>query len=116
MGNTTRQQGPTAGTDERPNDDQIKAWKKDHGKVYRVYLEDRKLLAYFRQPKIADLERAMKASKLKNAKEMDFNRSIIGNCLLYNDPGFRQSDEAELALLTAVNDVVNIAEAEVKEV
>ena len=99
----------------RPTAEQIAEWKAKHGTLHMITSEDGEFQAIIRKPKLHDLERAMKADKAPKAKPLDFNRSILQNCLLYEDPGFRSDDEREVGLLTGVGEVVAIAEVTVKK-
>lgn len=94
---------------ERPTDEQIAAWKKEHKAVFEVETEDGSI-AILRQPTETDMERAMMASGKKGAKPLDFNRTIIGNCMLWNTPGFMDDDGRRMALHTYVNELASVQE------
>ncbi|HMQ77114.1 MAG TPA: hypothetical protein PKE21_13845 [Flavobacteriales bacterium] len=97
----------------RPTPEQVAAWKKEHGSLFSIEVNGK--LAILRKPRMLDLERAQQVSRKPNAKPFDFNRNIVGNCALYLDPGMRENDENELALLTSVGELVEVKEAEVKK-
>ncbi|MDB0600692.1 hypothetical protein PL373_05945 [Tenacibaculum maritimum] len=96
----------------RPTQEQIKAWKKEHGALHQITVEDSIII--LREPKIKDLERAMAADP-KNKKKFNFNRSIIENCKLYEDPGAMNTDARILAVFAELDELIPEAEASTKK-
>ncbi|CAA0260485.1 hypothetical protein R8G64_13150 [Tenacibaculum maritimum] len=96
----------------RPTKEEIAAWKKEHGAIYQITVEDKIII--LREPKIKDLERAMSADP-KNKKKFNFNRSIIENCSLYSDPGAMDSDKKTLAVFAELDELIPEAEASTKK-
>lgn len=97
----------------RPSQSQIDAWKKEHGRVHSVTVKGQELI--FRQPKMYDLEVALASRNAKNAKPYDFQKSIIANCKLYEDEGMLTNDEVLLSVVSHIDNIIQIADAEVKE-
>lgn len=101
------------GTDGRPSKEQIAEWKGQHKELHEIEMDGK--VAIVRKPTMFDLERAMVMSKKQGAKPLDFNRNIVGNCLLFVDEGARSNDEFELWLLTSVGQFADIKEGTVKK-
>ena len=95
-----------------PTDEQIKAWKKEHGKVYKLTANGHVLI--MRAPLLVDLERAM-ASDPKKQKPFNFNRSIMNNCRLYESEGLSTDDSALAGIYGKMDEIVQIAEVELGE-
>ncbi|HRF80179.1 MAG TPA: hypothetical protein PL070_08835, partial [Flavobacteriales bacterium] len=76
--------------DGRPTEAQLAEWKQKHKELHQVEMDN--IIVILRKPRLVDLERAMIADK-KGKKGLDFNRSLVGNCILYEDPDFRKDDD-----------------------
>lgn len=96
----------------RPTKTDIAAWKKEHGEVYQIEVDDKILI--LRRPGIQDLERAMAADP-KRKKPFNFNRSIHNNCKLYEDPGFSSDDQVLLAAYAQFDEIIEMREAQLKK-
>lgn len=96
----------------RPTDEQLAEWKRKHKELHQVEMDG--FIVILRKPRLVDLERAMIADK-KGKRGLDFNRSLVGNCILYEDTEFRQDDDRELYLLSAAGDLAAMREGEIKK-
>jgi hypothetical protein len=94
--------------------EQINDWKNQHKKIFEFSVENDSKFLIIRKPSMNDLERAQ-ASDKKNAKAFNFHRSIISNCKLFCDEGVIDNDENLLAICTKLDEIIEIAEASVKE-
>lgn len=99
-------------TKNHPTPEQIAAWKKEHGDIYKLTSGAHTLI--MRAPKLADLERAM-ASDPKKQKPFNFNRSIMNNCKLYESEGLSQDDSALAGIYGKMDELIQIAEVEMEK-
>jgi len=95
-----------------PDQKQIDAWKKEHGDCFKLTYGKHAL--YIRSPKLADLERAM-ASDPKKQKPLNFNRSIMNNCRLFETEGLSSDDKALTGILSKMAEIVEIGEVEMEK-
>lgn len=111
--NNTTEEVATGPSDEviaaRPSDAMMAELKAKHKGLQWVVFDGFKALV--RKPRIVDLERAMKASKVPGASEMAFNKNLVANCTVYKDAGYDDDEDRTLALLTAVGTFAAIREA-----
>lgn len=97
----------------RPNEAAIEELKAKHGPLSEIEVDG--YIAIVRRPKTFDLERAYKVSEKPGAKKLDFNRNIVSNIVVYIDDDFRKEDGRDQALLSSVNDVVELKQATIKK-
>lgn len=96
----------------RPGKEQIQAWKKEHGALHQITVEDKIII--LREPGVKDLERAMAADP-KGKKKFNFNRSIIENCTLYQDDGVMNTDAKVIAVFSELDALIPEVETSVKK-
>ncbi len=96
----------------RPTPEIIKDWKEKYGDVSVLEADGYEI--YLREPKTADIERALAADP-KGKKAFNFNRSIIENCKLYEDAGARDDDKRLRKFFNAIDNLISLEEATVKK-
>ena len=91
--------------------EQIAAWKAKHGKVYKMEIDGKTV--YLRKPTRKDLSAA---SAISNNNPMKFNEVLIDNCWLDGDEAFKNDVEFYLPLSQKFGEIIQVKEAELKEV
>lgn len=91
--------------------EQIAAWKKKHGKVYKVESEGK--VGYLRRP---DRKIISAATVIGNGDNLKSKEVVIGNCWLGGDEELKTDDKYFLALAGLVDEMIEIAQMELKEV
>jgi hypothetical protein len=95
-----------------PTAAQIKAWKEEYKGIFQIMVDGKKLI--LRKPEMKDLERAHAADP-KKQKPFNFHRSIISNCKLYAEEGLLENDDNYFAACVALDEIIEVKEAEVKK-
>jgi len=90
---------------------QIEDWKKKYGKVYKVEVDGKE--AYLRTPDRRIL--AMVAAMAGN-DGIKYNEAILKNCWLAGDEEIQTNDSLFLGVSAKLPDLIDIKEAELKEV
>lgn len=101
----------------RPKKAELDKWKKEFGKLYGITTEDDQMVI-LREPKLAELERAIKAVNAKPEKvqkPFDLQRAILPTIKLYEDPNMLEDEKNMMAVFTKMDEVVKFKEAEVTE-
>ena len=88
--------------------EQIAQWKKEHGGVIGIVVDD--TIVYFKNPTRKILEAA---SKLGQASPLKFNESSVNNCKIGGDLAALEKEDFYMAVQAKVADLVVIKEAEV---
>lgn len=91
---------------------QIAEWKRQYGELYQFSVGGQILI--LRQPGMRDLERASAADP-KKQKPYNFHRSIIENCKLYETPGMLENERNLIAVCAKIDEIIEVADAEVKK-
>ncbi|MAX81749.1 MAG: hypothetical protein CL843_16425 [Crocinitomicaceae bacterium] len=105
----TQKNQPVGG---RPTPELLEEWKKKYGRIHQLKVGE--FIMILREPKTVDIERALAADP-KGKKVFNFNRSIIENCKLYEDAGAREDDKRLQRFFNAIDQIIDMQEADVKE-
>jgi len=95
--------------------EQIAEWKKTHGGVYALKVEDaegRWHVCYVRTPRRRDLSAATVAGKVDPLK---FNETLLRQCWLGGDESIRTDDRLFLGVSGHIPDIIEVAEAELEK-
>lgn len=95
---------------ERPTKEQIAAWKKQHGNLYKISVEG--YFAILRQPKLVDMEGASREAKKSPLSSVKY---IVRNCALYIDDAINKDDSLFMSICTKAEEVVDIKESELEK-
>jgi hypothetical protein len=90
--------------------DQIDKWKKEHGKVFKITVEDK--TGFFKKPDRRTLAAAM---KFGSSDPMKFNETIAKNCWLGGDEELNKDDDYFMGAATQFGEMIKMKEAEIKE-
>lgn len=91
--------------------EQIAAWKKKHGKVYKVESEGK--IGYLHRPTRQIISAA---AVFGNGDALKSKEVFIENCWLGGDEELKTDDKYFLALAGQVDEMIEIAQMELKEV
>lgn len=89
---------------------QIAEWKKKHGEVFMITVEDK--TAYIRKPDRKDLAHA---TAVGANNPFAFNETILNNCWLGGDEDVKTNDDYFLAVSGQLDKVIEIKDAEIKK-
>ena len=90
--------------------EQIEAWKKEHGEVFRIKVEDKE--CYLKKPSRKTLGYASVAGKENPLK---FNETIMRDCWLGGDEEIKTEDTLFLSAGSKIADIIEIKEAELEK-
>lgn len=93
----------------KASQEQIEGWKKKHGKVYQITVEDK--TCYLRKPDRNTLAYAISASQ---QNPLEFGEVILNNCWLAGDEEIRTEDAYFLAAMGKLEGLFEIKQAELK--
>lgn len=98
----------------RPTKDQIAEWKKKHGNLFKVSVQDGEntLFAILRQPKMIDMEGASRETKKSPLSSVKY---IVRNCSLYMDDAINKNDDLFMAICSKAEDIIEIKEASLEK-
>lgn len=91
--------------------EQIEAWKREHGDVYAITVDDGVL--YVRKPKRRDLSYASSASAKKGG--LDYIEAVMKNCKLGGDDSIITDDAKFMGASGQMATLIDIKEAELKK-
>ena len=89
---------------------QINNWKKKHGDVFLISVEDKK--AYIKKPTRQVLSHA---TAVGSNDPFKFNETILNDCWLAGDDEIKFNDDYFLAVSGQLDKVIEIKEAEIKK-
>ena len=89
---------------------QINLWKKKHGDVFLITVEDKK--AYIKKPTRQILAHA---TAVGSSDAFKFNETILNDCWLDGDDEMKFNDDYFLAISGQLDKVIEIKEAEIKK-
>lgn len=98
-----------------PNKTELAALKVKHGALFQITVtgkDKKEYHAILRKPKMQDLQIA---SASEGKKKFTYNLSIYNNCKVVADPAIDADDYLLLGALGQINDLVEFAEASIKE-
>lgn len=90
--------------------EQLQEWKKKHGEVFRIKVEDK--ACYLRKPDRKVLSYAAAAGK---SDPMKVNETILKNCWLDGDKEIQEVDSYFLGISGKLDQIVEIKEAELEK-
>jgi hypothetical protein len=106
------------GQNTRPTQEQIDAWKEQHGEIFEFEVQkendDQVYLAIVRRPKLKDLEHGMTESKRKG-NDMQLNTTLYTDCKLYADVEIAKSETLTLAVRNEMGSLIELAKTAVKK-
>jgi len=88
---------------------QIAAWKKEHGAVFSISIEDK--TCYVRKP----TRQILSAAFTQQGDPIKMGEFLLNNCWLGGDEEIREDDAMFLAAVAKLNTLVEIKEAELKK-
>ena len=91
-------------------DEQIKAWKEKHGKVYFIKVEES--ICYLKKPSRKALSYASVAGQYDPLK---FNEVLLNDCWLSGDEDIKTDDTKFLSVSQKLSELVEIVDAELGE-
>ncbi|MCX8018935.1 MAG: hypothetical protein N2747_00405 [Chitinophagaceae bacterium] len=89
---------------------QITEWKKQHGAVFEIKVEDK--TAYFKKPSRKTL---MYASTVLQNNPLRFNEILMQECFLGGDRELIENDDYFLSASSCLADIIEIKTAELKK-
>ena len=90
--------------------EQIEAWKRQHGDVYAITVDDG--ICYLKKPSRKALGYASFASK---NNPINFNEVILNDCWLGGDESIRTDDAKFLGISGVIAEIIEVKEAELKK-
>ncbi len=90
--------------------EQVQEWKRKHGDVYRIVVEDK--ACYLRKPDRKVLSYAAAAGK---TDPMKVNETILKNCWLDGDMEIQNNDAYFLGASSKLDQMVEVKEAELEK-
>ncbi|CAL2108182.1 conserved hypothetical protein [Tenacibaculum sp. 190524A02b] len=91
--------------------EQIQAWKKEHGKVFELKAKDK--VAYIRKP---DFNEVSFATAESINSPLNFPKEILTQCWLGGDEIIKTDVGYIMGISTAIDKIVEAVEFEIKEV
>lgn len=95
---------------ENATDKQIQEWKKKHGEIFLVEVEDKK--AYLKAP---DRKTLSAASAIGAKDPIKFNETILKNCWIEGDKELLEDDKYFLAVGQQIDKLIEVKEASIKK-
>ena len=90
--------------------EQIEEWKKKHGSIFELTVEDRSCI--LRKPTIKELS----AAAAVGAKDpFKYNRVILNSCWLAGDEEIKTNDDYFLAAGGQLLEIIEVKESEIKK-
>lgn len=93
-------------------EEQLAAWKKKHGTVYEIKVDDRK--AILRKPARQDLSYATAGSS-QGKDGMKFSELLMRQCWIDGDREILEDDEYFLSALPVLESITELKQAEIKK-
>ncbi len=92
---------------EKPTEQQIKAWKKEHGDIFMLQVEDK--VAYLKKPS----RKALSYATATAAKDpMKFNELMLNSCWVAGDEEIKTDDSFFLAAAAKIAELIEVKEAD----
>lgn len=90
--------------------EKISVWKKKYGRIFLIEVEDKK--AYLKRPD----RKALSAAAVVGGKDpMKYNEVLLNSCWIEGDEELRTDDSYFLAVSAKLAELIEIKEAELKE-
>lgn len=90
--------------------EQIEAWKKKHGSIFKVEVGDK--VGYLRKP---DRKALSAAAVIGHGNSVKYNEVLINNCWLGGDEEIREDDDYFLGVSNQLASIIEIKEAKIKK-
>jgi hypothetical protein len=90
--------------------EQIEAWKKKHGNVFKLKIEDKE--CYLKTP---DRKTLSFASSVATKDPLKFNEILLNNCWLGGDEEIKTDDSLFLAASSKIAEIIEVKEAELEK-
>jgi hypothetical protein len=90
--------------------EQINAWKKEHGDIFKITVEDK--VAYFKKPSRKTLGFASMAGQ---SNPLKFNEVIMRDCFLGGDDEIKTDDTLFLSASAKLGEIIETKEAELEK-
>lgn len=90
--------------------EQIAEWKKKHGSVYEICVEDK--IGYIRKPDRKVLGAAMSFAQ---SNPLKMGETILASCWLGGDDELRTDDDYFLGVNSKLEAIIEVKEAEIKK-
>lgn len=87
--------------------EQIEAWKKEHGDIFKISVEDK--VCYLKRPSRKTLAYA---SSVATKDPIKFNEIILNGCWLAGDEEIKTNDTYFLGASAKLTDLIEVKEAE----
>lgn len=91
-------------------DEQIKAWKKQHGDIFKLQIEDK--VAYLKKP---DRKTMSYATSVASKDPMKFNEIMLNGCWLAGDEEIKTDDSLFLSAAAKIAELIEVKEAELEK-
>ena len=92
------------------NQSQIDAWKKKHGDIFKLIIEDK--VCYLKTP---DRKTLSFASSIATKDPLKFNEVILNNCWLAGDEEIKTNDIYFLSAASKLSEIIEVKEADLKK-
>ena len=90
--------------------EQIQEWKKQHGDIYKITVEDK--VCYLKKPSRKALSFA---SQVGTKDPMKFNEIILKECWLEGDMEIQSNDTLFLSASSKLSELIEVKEAELEK-
>jgi len=90
--------------------EQIELWKKKHGKVFEIKVEDKH--CFLKKPDRQTLSFAM---TMAQTDPLGFTEAILENCWLGGDEAIKTEDSLFLAASAKIDGILEVKQAELKK-
>lgn len=91
-------------------DEQIKAWKKQHGDIFKLQIEDK--VAYLKKP---DRKTMSYATSVAAKDPMKFNEIMLNGCWLAGNEEIKTDDALFLGAAAKIAELIEVKEAELEK-
>jgi hypothetical protein len=93
-----------------PTQEQIDAWKKKHGQVFKIEVEDK--VCFLKKP---DRKTISAASAIGQKNPIKFAETILQNCWLAGDEEIKEDDDYFFAVSGELDQLLEFKNAELKK-
>lgn len=95
---------------EKVTQEQIDAWKKKHGEIFRLKVDEKE--CYLKTP---DRKTLSYASTVATKDPLKFNEILLNNCWLGGDEEIKTTDSLFLAAASKLGELIEVKEAELEK-
>ncbi len=90
--------------------EKIEAWKKQHGEIYSVTVDDK--IGFLKKP---DRKALGAAAVIGHNNSIKYNEGLLNNCWLGGDEELRENDAYFLGVSNQLAQIIEIKEVELKK-